>query len=181
MYLVLWYKYLHVVQYHCTICHTYEPTADTQEPTASCTHNNTQHTLENIKHHHHGPPKLPASSSSNFTGECDCCTLHDRPGSSQHGNVLFIDNTNFSFIYFTIILICSGSACLLTKGKFLKIYLVLFLCRCIKTTRTNPSYPLIQYLAMSPEFSSCFGLISDRGGGAIVTMLSGGEVGCGCC
>ncbi len=30
--------------------------------------------------------------------------------------------------------------------------------------RTNPSYPGIPYLAMSPENSSCFGLISDGGG-----------------
>ncbi len=30
---------------------------------------------------------------------------------------------------------------------------------------TNPSYLGISYLAMSPENSSCFGLILDRGGG----------------
>ena len=30
---------------------------------------------------------------------------------------------------------------------------------------TNNSYPVIPYLAMSPENSSCFGLILDRGGG----------------
>ncbi len=110
------------------ICRTYEPMADTQEPTASCTHNNTQHTTENIKHCHHGPPKPPAISGSNFTGECNCRMLHDLSQSSQHGNVLYIYGTNFSFIYFTIILICSGSARLLTKGEFLKIYLVLFCC-----------------------------------------------------
>ncbi len=60
---------------------------------------------------------------------------------------------------------CSGSARSLTKGEFLKIYLVLFLCRCIETTQTNPSYLVIPCLAMSPENSSCFGLISDGGGG----------------
>ena len=59
---------------------------------------------------------------------------------------------------------CSSSARSLTKGKFLKVYLVMFLCRCIKTMRTNPSYPAIPYLGMSPENSSCFGLISDGGG-----------------
>jgi hypothetical protein len=68
---------------------------------------------------------------------------------------------------------CSGSALLLTKGEFLKIYLVLFLCHCIEGTRTNPSYPVIPHLGMSPQYSSCFGLILDRGGGAIVTMFSG--------
>jgi hypothetical protein len=60
---------------------------------------------------------------------------------------------------------CSGSARLLTKGEFLKIYLVLFLCRCIETMRTNPSYLALPYLAMSPEYSSCFSLILDGGGG----------------
>jgi hypothetical protein len=80
-------------------------TADTQEPTASCTHNNTQHTTQiNIKHHHHGPLKPPASRGSNFIGECNHRTLHNRSRSLQHGDVLFIDDTNFSFIYLTIIL-----------------------------------------------------------------------------
>jgi hypothetical protein len=60
---------------------------------------------------------------------------------------------------------CSGSAGSLTKGEFLKIYLVLFLCRCIEIMQTNPCYLAIPYLVMSPENSSCFGLISDRGGG----------------
>ena len=68
---------------------------------------------------------------------------------------------------------CSGSARSLTKGEFLKIYLVIFVCRCIETRRTNPIYPAIPYLLMSPENSSCFGLLSDRGGGgAIVTLFS---------
>ncbi len=79
--------------------------ADTQEPTASCTHNNTQYTSKkNIKHRHHGPPKPPASSGSNFTGECNCRTSRDWSQSLQHGDVLFIGDTNFSFIYLTIIL-----------------------------------------------------------------------------
>jgi hypothetical protein len=68
---------------------------------------------------------------------------------------------------------CSGSARSLTKGKFLKVYLMMFLCRFIETLRTNPSYPAIPYLGMSSENSSRFGLISDGGGGsAIVTMFS---------
>jgi hypothetical protein len=131
---------------------------------ASCTHNILQHTTENIKHHHHGPPKPPASRGSNFTGECNCHMSHYQSRSLQHGDAFFIDDTNFSFFYFTIILICSGSACSLTKGEFLKIYLVLFLCCCIETMHTNPSYPSIPYLAMSLKFSSCFNLISEGGG-----------------
>jgi hypothetical protein len=60
---------------------------------------------------------------------------------------------------------CSGSVHLLTKGEFLKIYHVLFLCHCIKTTRANPSYSVLPYLALLPRYSSCFSLILDRGGG----------------
>ena len=66
--------------------------------------NNTQHTHKYIKHRHHGPPKPPASRGSIFRGECDRCTSRDQSQSSQHGNVLFIDDTNFSFIYLTNIL-----------------------------------------------------------------------------
>jgi hypothetical protein len=39
----------------------------------------------------------------------------------------------------------------------------MFLCRCIETMHTNPSYPGIPYLTMLPENSSCFGLLFDRG------------------
>ena len=67
---------------------------------------------------------------------------------------------------------CCGLARSLTKGEFLKVYLVIFLCRCIETTCANHSYPEIPYLAMLPENSSCFGLISDRVGSVIVTMFS---------
>ncbi len=65
-----------------------------------------QHTTHNIniEHHHHGPPKLPASSGTNFTGECNRRTLCNRSQSSQHGNVTFINKTNCSVILFTIIL-----------------------------------------------------------------------------
>ncbi len=60
---------------------------------------------------------------------------------------------------------CSSSEPSLTKGEFLKLYLVICLCRCIETTRTTPIYPAIPYLVMSPENSSCFGLLLDRGRG----------------
>jgi hypothetical protein len=46
------------------------------------------------------------------------------------------------------------------------------LCCCIETVCTNPSYTTIPYLVMLPENSSYFGLILDRGEGAIVTMIS---------
>jgi hypothetical protein len=73
---------------------------------------------------------------------------------------------------------CSGSAHSLTKGEFLKVYLVKFFCRYIETMCTNPSYLAIPYLAMSPENSSCFGLISDMGASEIDSkvILMGHEI-----
>jgi hypothetical protein len=60
------------------------------------------------KHRHHGPHNLPASSGSNFTGECDRRTSRDRSQSSQSIDVTFINKTNKSFILFTIILCASA-------------------------------------------------------------------------
>jgi hypothetical protein len=104
----------------------YEPMADTQEPTASRTHNNTQHTTKNINHHHHGPPKLPASSGSNFTGECNRHTSCDRSGSLQHGDVTFINKTNCSIIIFTIILQAAARHARGQKVSFISYYLCFF-------------------------------------------------------
>ncbi len=64
----------------------------------------THNTHKKHKTTHHGPPKPPASRGLNLTGECDLHTLRDRSQSLQHGDVLFNDDTIFSFIYFTAIL-----------------------------------------------------------------------------
>jgi hypothetical protein len=104
----------------------YEPTADTQEPTASCTHNNTQHTTKNTKHRHHGTPQLPASSGSYFTGECNHRTLRDQSRSLQHGDVTFIDKTNCSVILFTIILQAVARRARGQKVSFISYYLCFF-------------------------------------------------------
>ncbi len=73
------------------------------EHTTTKTHTHTIHKPQNnTQHCHHGPPKLPASNGSNFTGECNHGMLHDRSQSLQHGYVFLIDYTNFSFIYLTI-------------------------------------------------------------------------------
>ncbi len=70
-----------------------------QPPLAHTTlHNN------NKKHPHHGPPKPPASDGSNFTGDYNYCTLHDRSQSSQHGDITSIDKTYCSVTLFPIIL-----------------------------------------------------------------------------
>ena len=76
---------------------------NTQQP--KHTHAHTTHKTENnILHHHHGPPKAPASNGSNFTDECNHHTSRNQSRSLQHGDVLFVDDTNFSFINLTIIL-----------------------------------------------------------------------------
>ena len=93
---------------------------------------------------------------------------HDHPNTGMYYLL-----TTLTFLYlFNCYSMFSSSARSLTKGEFLKVYLVMFLCRCIQTMCTNPIYPAMPYLAMSPENSSCFGLILDRGGGAIVTIFS---------
>ncbi len=56
------------------------------------------------KHRHHDLPRPLASSGFNFIGECDCRMLHDQSQSTQHGDVIFIGETNIFFILLTIIL-----------------------------------------------------------------------------
>ncbi len=147
-------------------------TPKNQPPLTHTTTHDTQHTTQNRKHRHHGSPKLPASSSSNITGECNRCTSCNLSGSSQHGNVLLFDSTNIFLHLFYYYSMCSGSACLLTKGEFLEWLIVLYHGRCIKTMHTDPSYSSIFFLSMSLESLSCFGMILDKGGwGAIIAML----------
>jgi hypothetical protein len=60
------------------------PTASRNQPllehTTTKTHTHTTHkTKNNTQHHHHGPPQLPASNGSNFTGECNRRTLRNQP------------------------------------------------------------------------------------------------------
>jgi hypothetical protein len=132
----------------------YEPTADTQKnqpPLAHKTTHNTQHTTKNMKHRHHGPPKPPASSGSNYTGECNCRTLHNQSQSLQHGNVTFINKTNYSVILFTIILQAAAWRTRGQKVSFISYYSCFFLHNCIRTTGTNLSYLAILYLLIPHE------------------------------
>ncbi len=112
-----------------------------------------QHTTHNIKHKTPSPwsPKLPASSGSNFTGECNCRTSRNRSQSLQHGNVTFIDKTNCSVILFTIILQAASWHTCGKKVSFICYYSCFFVCNCIRTTRTNLNYPAIFYLLIHHE------------------------------
>ncbi len=118
-----------------------------------------------IKHQHHGPHKPPAPSGSNFRGKCNHHTLHDGAQSSKHGNVLFIDCTNSSVIVLTILLITLDQCAWGHKMSFGCDDSCFFRGRCIKMMRTDPCYSVIFFLPMSPESSSCFGMILDEGGG----------------
>jgi hypothetical protein len=48
---------------------------------------------------HHYLSCLLAISGCNFIGECDCHILRDPSQSLQHGNVIFIDETNIFLFY----------------------------------------------------------------------------------
>ena len=63
---------------------------------------------------------------------------------------------------------CSGSARSLPKGEFLKMYLVIFLCRCIKTPHLSGDTLFGDVAGELILFWTDFG----KGGGAIVTMFS---------
>ena len=70
----------------------------------------TTHRATSKKHRHHDLPHPPASSGFNFTGECNRRTLRNRYQSPQHGNAIFLCQTNFFFILLTIIL-CAADRC----------------------------------------------------------------------
>ncbi len=79
----------------------------------------------------------------------------------RHNMAMFFCITNYFFILF---LFSTGSHTCWLKVSFLKVILVIFLCRCTKMMRTNLSYPPI-FLATLPLFLSCFGFVLARGGG----------------
>ncbi len=56
------------------------------------------------KHRHHDLPRPLASGGFNFIGEFNHCMLCDWSQSMQHGDVIFINETNIFFIFLTIIL-----------------------------------------------------------------------------
>jgi hypothetical protein len=70
----------------------------------SCNYTQPTQPTKNKKHQHHDLPQPLSSSSFNFIGECDCHMLHNQSQSMQHGDVIFIDETNIFFILLTIIL-----------------------------------------------------------------------------
>ena len=101
------------------------------------------------------PPRLPASSGSNFLGEWNHCTSHNRAPSALHGDAIFLHETNFIFILLAIILQEAAQRARWLKVSFFSEYLPFFLIRFVESMRTNLSYPLIYFLPMPPKYSSC--------------------------
>ncbi len=104
--------------YVCQVWMTCDTSCDYTEPT--------QHHKKQ-KHQHLDLPRLLASSGFEFIGECDCRMLRNWPLSMQHGNVIFIDETNIFFILLTIILQVLGRCTHELKVSYFSAYLLFFL------------------------------------------------------
>ncbi len=115
-----------------TLSRLFEPQKHTRSGTQ-------QHTHTSKKHRHHDLPCLLASSGFNFTGEWDCRTTRDGAWSAQHGDAIFLCETNLSFILFTIIQCAAAWRARGQKVSFWSDYLPFFRGRCIETMRTDPS------------------------------------------
>jgi hypothetical protein len=79
------------------------------------------------KHRHHDLPQPLASSSFNFIGEYDCRMLRNQSQSMQHGNVIFIDETNIFFILLTINVQVLDRRAQKLKVSYFSAYLLFFL------------------------------------------------------
>jgi len=118
------------------------------------TRNHNTHRTTSGKHRHHDLPRPPASSGSNFTCECVRLTSRDRYRSPQHGDAMFLSETNFFYILLTIIPYAADRRAWGQKVCFFSEYLCFLFGHCVESTRTDPSYPPIYFLLMPPEASS---------------------------
>jgi hypothetical protein len=84
------------------------------------------------KHQHHDLPQPLASSGFNFLGECDRCMLRNRSQSTQHGDVIFIDETNKFSILSAIILQVLDRPAHELKVSYFSAYLLFFLAVALK-------------------------------------------------
>ena len=90
------------------------------------------------------------------------CRTIDNDRRNTAMQIFYVQQLSLYFIY--IYSTRRGSASSRTKCEFLSLLLTLFLGRCVGTKRTNHSCQKIIFLPLSEHFSSCFDLISNRGG-----------------
>ncbi len=104
--------------YACQVWMTCDTSCDYTQPTQ---HNKKQ------KHQHHDLPRPLASSGFNFIGECGRHVLRNQYQSTQHGDVIFIDEANVFFILWTIILQVLDMRAHELKVSYFSDYLLFFL------------------------------------------------------
>ena len=121
------------------------------------------------------PHDPPAPSGSNWIGKCDHRTSRNRSRWFRCGDVFYIDKTNLFFILLTIVLFASARRSRGQKVSFLCYFIVLLLFRWFDATRIDPSYPPILFFPRTPQYSSCFSLISVRGEDAPWSPVKGQE------
>ncbi len=123
------------------------------------------------KHQHHDLPQSLASGGFNFIGECNRHMLHDWSQSTQHGNVILIDETNIFFYFIDIILQVLDQRAHELKVSYFSAYFLYFLAVASKQHALTVS--IHQYFNCRCPPSPCHVLawFLARGHGAIVTML----------
>ena len=94
--LTSFYEYVPTSRYKYTLLYTTYHTRTTNIPNPQTQQQTQTPTPWN--------PQPPVSRGFNFIGEIDCLTLHGGAWSKQHSDVLFLLETNCSFILLTIIL-----------------------------------------------------------------------------
>ncbi len=99
----------------------------------------TTNTTPQKKHQHHNLPCPLASSSFNFTGECNCHMLWNRSRSPQHCDVIFIDETNIFLFYWLLFFRPQTGMLANQRWFFLVITFILFLAVASKQRAPTPT------------------------------------------
>jgi hypothetical protein len=140
--------------------------------TSKCNYTQPTQHHKKQKHQHHDLPCPLASSGFNFIGECDRRMLRNRSWSLQHGDVIFIDETNIFFILLTNILKALDQRARKLKVSYFSDYLFFFLTVALKRCALTPAicwYFFANVLLVLVMFCHDFVL---GGGGAMVAMFT---------
>ncbi len=149
--------------YACQVWMTCDTSCDYTQPT--------QHHKKQ-KHQHHDLPRLLASSGFTFIGECDCCMLHNQSQSTQHSDVIFIDETNIFFILLTIILQVLDRHAHKLMVSYFSAYLLFFLAVALKQRALTVSIHQYFNHRCPPSSRHVLAWFRTRGARRIVIVLS---------